>query len=60
LIVSRATAGPALDPMVFNNSAPAICNVNSAAQAAAGDVVRVVGCAGMTLLVEVSPPDTDG
>ena len=60
LIGSLGTARDALDPIGLIKIGPELWTAKSSSPGGAGDVVRVVGCAGMTLLVEVSPPDTDG
>ena len=59
LIGSIGTARDALDPIGLIKIGPELWKAKSSSPAAAGDVVRVVGCSGMTLLVEVRPTETD-
>lgn len=60
LIGSLGTARDALDPIGLIKIGPELWKAKSSSPAAAGDVVRVVGCTGMTLLVEVRTPEADG
>ncbi len=60
LIGSLGTVRDALDPIGMIKIGPELWKAKSSAPAAAGDVVRVVGCSGMTLLVEAHPPEGDG
>lgn len=60
LIGSLGTVRDTLDPIGLIKIGPELWKAKSSSPAAAGDVVRVVGCTGMTLLVEVPPPETDG
>lgn len=60
LIGSLGTVRDALDPIGLIKIGPELWKAKSSAPAAAGDVVRVVGCSGMTLLVEARPPEGDG
>lgn len=60
LIGSLGTVRDALDPIGLIKIGPELWKAKSSAPAAAGDVVRVVGCSGMTLLVEARPPERDG
>lgn len=59
LIGSLGTVRDALDPIGMIKIGPELWKAKSSAPAAAGDVVRVVGCTGMTLLVEARPPEGD-
>lgn len=60
LIGSLGTVRDALDPIGMIKIGPELWKAKSSAPAAAGAVVRVVGCSGMTLLVEARPPEADG
>ncbi|MXY68040.1 MAG: hypothetical protein F4Y47_05710 [Acidobacteriia bacterium] len=60
LIGSLGTVRDALDPIGLIKIGPELWKAKSSSPAAAGDVVRVVGCAGMTLLVEVRTPEAEG
>ena len=60
LIGSLGTVRDALDPIGLIKIGPELWKAKSSSPAAAGDVVQVVGCAGMTLLVEVRAPEADG
>lgn len=60
LIGSLGTVRDALDPIGLIKVGPELWKAKSSSPAATGDVVRVVGCSGMTLLVEVPSPETDG
>jgi len=60
LIGSLGTVRDTLDPIGLIKIGPELWKAKSSSPAAAGDVVRVVGCTGMTLLVEVPQPETDG
>lgn len=60
LIGSLGTVRDALDPIGLIKIGPELWKAKSSSPAAAGDVVRVVGCTGMTLLVEVRAPEAEG
>jgi len=60
LIGSLGTVRDALDPIGLIKIGPELWKAKSSSPAAAGDIVRVVGCAGMTLLVEVRTPEAEG
>lgn len=60
LIGSVGTVRDALDPIGLIKVGPELWKAKSSAPAAVGEAVRVVGCSGMTLLVEAPAPETDG
>ena len=60
LIGSLGTVRDALDPIGLIKIGPELWKAKSSSFAAAGDVVRVVGFTGMTLLVEVRATEADG
>lgn len=60
LVGSLGTVRDALDPIGLIKIGPELWKARSSSPAAVGEVVRVVGCSGMTLLVEAPEPETDG
>ena len=60
LIGSVGTVRDALDPIGLIKVGPELWKAKSSSPAAVGEAVRVVGCSGMTLLVEAPAPETDG
>lgn len=59
LIGSVGTVRDALDPTGLIKIGPELWKAKSSSPAAVGEVVRVVGCSGMTLLVEAPAPESD-
>ena len=60
LIGSVGTVRDTLDPTGLVKIGPELWKAKSSSPAAVGEIVRVVGCSGMTLLVEAPGPESDG
>ncbi len=60
LIGSVGTVCDPLDPCGMIKVGPELWQAKSPSPAATGETVRVVGCSGMTLLVEAAATETDG
>lgn len=59
LIGSVGTVRDALDPIGLIKVGPELWKAKSSSPAAVGESVRVVGCSGMTLLVEAPAPEPE-